>query len=327
MAKMIERLHRRAAIGICLALALCVPSYGQRSAGKLPDANRIVFLGDSITHAGGYIVSLEAAALVQHPERHIQFLNVGLPSETVSGLSEPGHAGGNFPRPNLHERLTRVLDQTKPELVVACYGMNCGMYYPLSPERAAKFESGMQQLHDAVVSRGARIIHLTPAYFDSLPNKDKLLPAGLDEYRTPYVGYDEVLTAYSTWLMDKKKTGWEVYDVHSAMKKAVMDRRSSQPDFTFAKDGVHPNAAGQAIIALPLASAWGLELDDQGMPKHPKAAEIVKLVAEKQKILKHAWLSQTKHVRPGIAPGLPVAEAESKAVDLDKQIRELVASK
>jgi len=33
-----------------------------------------------------------------------EILNLGLPSETVSGLSEPNHAGGAFPRPDLHER-------------------------------------------------------------------------------------------------------------------------------------------------------------------------------------------------------------------------------
>ncbi len=79
--------------------------------------------------------SLEAAIVVQHPDRHMQLINVGLPSETVSGLSEPGHAGGQFPRPDLHERLQRVLEQTKPELVVACYGMNDGIYYPLGDDR------------------------------------------------------------------------------------------------------------------------------------------------------------------------------------------------
>ncbi len=135
---------------------------------QLPDVKRIVFVGDSITHAGGYVSSLEAAIITQHPERRMELINVGLPSETVSGLSEPGHAGGQFPRPDLHERLGRVLEQTKPDLVVACYGMNDGIYYPLGDDRFAKFKSGIERLHKAVVDRGAKIIHLTPAFFDSL---------------------------------------------------------------------------------------------------------------------------------------------------------------
>jgi hypothetical protein len=54
-----------------------------------------------------------------HADRHGRaaqtptVIDAGPPSETVSGLSEEGHAGGQFPRPDLVERLTRVLAVTK----------------------------------------------------------------------------------------------------------------------------------------------------------------------------------------------------------------------
>ena len=309
---------------ICFASLFCAPLGRQTvGQGQLPEAKRIVFLGDSITHAGGYIASLEAAMIASHPERHIEILNLGLPSETVSGLSEPGHASGKFPRPDLHERLERVLEKTKPDLVVACYGMNDGIYYPFGEDRFAKFKSGIERLHQAVVARGARIVHLTPAYFDALPIQARVLPAGLDEYRQPYEGYDEVLSAYAKWLMGKRDDGWQVFDVHSAMKEAVERQRKSDPTFSFARDGVHPNAAGQAIIAGPLATAWGLKLDERGLPEHPRAEELFKLVSEKQQVLKLSWLSATGHLRPGIAAGLPLAEAKTKAAQLDQQARKL----
>src|ERR1041385_874446 len=98
---------------------------------------RVVFLGDSITYSGTYVAMVEAYFLTRRPDRVIEFINLGLPSETVSGLSEDGHAGGQFPRPDLHERLARVLKQTKPDLIFACYGMNDGIYLPLNEERFA----------------------------------------------------------------------------------------------------------------------------------------------------------------------------------------------
>ncbi len=295
--------------------------------GTPPDVNRIVFLGDSITHAGAFIESLEAAMLVQHPERHSEFLNLGLPSETTSGLSEPGHAGGQFPRPDLHERLGRVLDQTKPALVVACYGMNCGMYYPLSDERFAKFKAGIERLHVEVEKRGAKIIHMTPALFDAVPIRQRLLPAGLESYPQPYAGYDDVLAAYSAWLLSKRQVGWQVLDVHGAMQRALDKKRELAPVFTFAADGVHPNAEGQAVIAQPLAAAWGLQLDERGLPAHPQAEAILKLVREKQKVLKLAWLSATGHLRPGIAAGVSLEAAQAAATELDDQARKLAAAR
>jgi hypothetical protein len=74
----------------------------------LAGVRRVVFLGDSITYAGQYIEFLEAYLRVKDPTLRCEFLDLGLPSETVSGLTEPGHAGGQFPRPDLHERLDRV---------------------------------------------------------------------------------------------------------------------------------------------------------------------------------------------------------------------------
>src|SRR6476646_10487936 len=107
-------------------LVMLSPRKTTRSAADqiLPAAKRVVFLGDSITYSGEYVEFIEAYFTTHFPQRQIEFLNLGLPSETVSGLSEDGHAGGSFPRPDLHERLARVLEKTRPDTVIACYGMN-----------------------------------------------------------------------------------------------------------------------------------------------------------------------------------------------------------
>src|SRR5205085_2661267 len=80
---------------------------------SLENVHRILFLGDSITYAGQYVEDIEAYYVTRFPGRHFEFINVGLSSETVSGLSEEGHAGGKYPRPDLHERLGRILAKTK----------------------------------------------------------------------------------------------------------------------------------------------------------------------------------------------------------------------
>ena len=72
----------------------------------LAEADRIVVLGDSITYGGRWVALLdcwkETAGLTG------MVIDMGLSSETVSGLSEDGHAGGTFPRPDLHEQLHHV---------------------------------------------------------------------------------------------------------------------------------------------------------------------------------------------------------------------------
>lgn len=299
----------------------------QSEAARLPEAKRVVFLGDSITQAGGYVDLLETAIRVQHPDRSMEILNLSLASETTSGLSEPGHAGGAFPRPDLHERLERVLEQTKPDLVVACYGMNDGIYHPLDDQRFAKFKAGIERLHEAVESRGAKIIHLTPALFDAKPLQGRLLPIGLASYPKPYEGYDDVLEAYSAWLLNRRADGWEVIDVHGAMKSALAARREQKADFTFASDGVHPNDEGHAVLARAIGAAWGLSLGDDGLPAHSRAKEILPLIRKKQQALKLAWLTSTGHKRPGVPTGLPIEEANKLAAELDAQVQQIVYEK
>src|SRR5437764_10450633 len=120
---------------------------------------RVVFLGDSITQAGGYIGFTTYYLEKLYPKKDFDLLGLGLASETLSGLSEAGHAGGKFPRPCLFERLGRVLEKARPEVVVACYGMNDGIYQPLDNDRFAAFRKGVTKLAGQCRAAGVKQIY------------------------------------------------------------------------------------------------------------------------------------------------------------------------
>jgi lysophospholipase L1-like esterase len=281
---------------------------------------RILFLGNSITYAGQYITDIEAYFITHYPGQHYEFINVGLPSETVSGLSEPGHAGGKFPRPDLHERLGRVLAQVKPDVVFACYGMNDGIYLPLDPGRFQAFRAGIKWLHAELEKSGAkRIIHLTPPVHD-----DKELGTK---------GYNLVLDQYSQWLLSQKDSlQWEVADIHTPMTQFVITKRQTQPDFKLAQDGVHPGELGHWLMAQSVLLYLGEKVGEapdvrSTLRVHPQGEEIFNLVSQRQAIMKDAWLQATGFKLPGMAPGLPLAEAKLKYNQLEKDIRALVKEK
>ncbi|KAF0175409.1 MAG: lysophospholipase L1-like esterase [Limisphaerales bacterium] len=303
---------------------------------NLDGVRRIVFLGDSITYGGAYVDILEAAFRVEHPDRAVEFINIGLPSETVSGLSEPGHAGGAFPRPTVHERLDRVLAKAKPDLIVACYGMNCGMYYPFSEERFAKYREGMELLRKKAAAIGAKVVHITPPVFDPMPIKARLLPAGLPEYKQPFEGYNTVLDRYSEWLVSQRAQGWLVFDAHFPMAKFIAAERERDPAFKLAGDGVHINATGHWLIAREVLRAFKAPEDKLAEAKdgagflasvHPRGAELLKLIAQRQGIVKDAWLNECGHLRPGMKKGVPVAEAKEKWTELEAKIAEVAKAK
>lgn len=278
----------------------------------------MVFLGDSITYSGQCIEFIEAWWLTRFPERRMEFLNLGLPSETVSGLSEDGHAGGQFPRPDLHERLARVLAKTKPDLVIACYGMNDGIYLPFSEERFQKCKDGMQWMRECVTATGAKIMHVTPPTFD--------------EVKGGHPGYSNTLDRYSEWLLSQRVAGWDAVDLHEPMNRYLAEHRQRDPGFFLAADGVHCGETGHWIMAKQILLRLGAPdvgnlADPQALlASHPKGKDILKLVQAKQRLLKDAWLTDTGHKRPGMKQGLPLAEAQTKAAELDKQIHKLVAT-
>lgn len=259
---------------------------------------RVAFLGDSICY-GAHWPSLIEGGLSQSKEfKNADIVNFGLPSESAAGLSEPGHAGGRFPRPSIHERLGRVLSQYKPDLVLACYGMNDGLMMPLSPERFAAYKEGMTRLKSSVEKSGARIIFITPSPY--LPNNE-----GWDNE------YNKTLDAYSKWLVEKKKAGWAVVDMRPVLKKAIEKEKKKNPQFNYAGDGVHPGPEGHRMIAESIWPALAKTLKiSPDIRLLEGASHEVKLKIHREKM--NQWLEKTKHIRPEIPGYDPALAAEAQ---------------
>lgn len=319
---MLQRFFRAHWISIVLVLGLTACQNIITSRTDSSDVNqiqRVVFLGNSITYSGQYVADIEAYYRLVHPTLQIEWINVGLPSETVSGLSEDGHAEGAFPRPDLHERLERVLKQTQPDLVFANYGMNDGIYLPFDTARFEKFQSGMTKLHEAVVKHGAKIVHLTPPVYD--------------EANGGKTGYDDVLDRYSLWLLEQEQAKrWIIVDIHGPMKTYLKEKRVQDASFHLAADGVHPGDEGHWLIAREILMFLGENHADDVESIHailqdyPNAEAVIHTVREKQQLMRDAWLTAIGHGRPGIKEGLSLEAAYAKAATLEAELDRLVSN-
>jgi lysophospholipase L1-like esterase len=300
-------------------------SVPRKGKSLLRGVHRIVFLGDSITQAGDYVVDCECWMLAHGIQAEV--LNLGLASETASDLTPEQNAGHlksfGFPRPALSDRLDRALAATKPDLVFACYGMNDAGSLPPDASGTQTFADSIIKLRDAAKKAGVkRIVICTPPVFD-----DK----GDTKQRT----HDENLQRYTAWLLSKKADGWNVVDIHTPMRRALDKRRAKDPKFQFAGDGVHPGREGHWLMAREILSqTFGAKLNNVRSAEDLFAvngAEIRKLVQQRSVVLFDAWMTQIGHKRPGVPggpgakPGSPVAEAQRQASELGIQIdRELI---
>ncbi len=263
---------------------------------------RLVFLGDSITQGGGYISFATYYLEKQYPEKVFDIYGLGLASETLSGLSENNHAGGAFPRPCLFERLGRLLERAKPDVVIACYGINDGIYLPLSPERLAAFQKGVLRLVDQCKNAGVKEMFLvTPPIYDFSPKPGDF-------------NYDSVMAEYARWETSLKIDGVHVIDLHSAMRTARDTR--TEP---LSGDHVHPGDDGHLLMARTILNAFGVTTPNEPVST-VKNDPLFKLVDQKRQTRWAQWMNHIGYTREKTVEPCPLGNAEVEAAGIQRKI-------
>ncbi len=271
----------------------------ERSHAKaaLQGVGKVVFLGDSITQAGDFIVDVQCWLFSHGIGNHI--INLGLGSETVTDLTPDENAGHvqayQFARPAIKERLGRALDLTKPDLLFVCYGMNDAGALPADDTGFKRFNEAITRLRNEALKSGVRrVVVCTPPVHDDKGDSTKAF-------------HDANLTKYTAWLLSKRAEGWEVVDFHTSMRKALDDGRAANPLFSLADDGTHPGREGHWIMAKQLLqdifrveklTAKGAE---ELLPSH--GAEMRSAVRHLTDIRFSYWMAIIRHQRPGVIGG------------------------
>lgn len=263
---------------------------------------RVVFLGDSITQSGGYVALVTYYLEKLYPKKDFDVLGLGLSSETLSGLSEVGHAGGKFPRPCLFERLGRLLEKAKPDVVFACYGINDGILQPLDADRFAAFKKGVTKLIEQCKQAGVKQVYLiTPPIYDFTPKSGEF-------------NYDTVMAEYANWETDLKIPGVRVLDLHTAMRKA-RDARTEP----FSRDRVHPGDDGHLLMARTVLAGLGVKVPDETV-KDIQTDPLHKLVTEKRAMRSAQWMKHIGYTREKTVQPEPLGTVEADAAKIQEKI-------
>jgi hypothetical protein len=217
------------------------------------------------------------------------------------------------------------MEKVKPALVVACYGMNDGIYHPQSPERMKAYQDGIQKLIDTVKSNGAQVVLLTPPPFDPGPDPSRFPKEDAADfsYKRPYFKYDTVLQDYSRWIMALNQPGVFCVDLNTPMTDYVKQRRQQAPTFCFSGDGIHPSKAGHLMMARTFLKAMGISLPDAELEPELKSimGDPLFLLVEKHRQTRSAgWLAFIGYTRGGTVKKDSVEMAEKEAAALQEQI-------
>lgn len=289
---------------------------------------RVLVMGDSISDDGRYIAMINAYLKFCGLERRVRLMNAGVSSETLSGLSEPGHP---FPRPCGLDRLDRAIALTQPDWVLLFYGMNDGIYYPLEERRFAAFRGGVEEAVRRVHRAGCKAAVATPIPFDRTSYRGALYPLGETDYGydRAYEGYDEVLAAYSEWILAAMPGKAElVVDLRKPMEEDRRTLRAADPA-AVTGDGIHPDDHGHWVMARSLMKAmFNRNLTDFGdRLTETEAGLSYWRKVMRLEMMEHRQLKETiGHGLPQKAQPLPPVRLEEKRMQLRARIDNVLAA-
>jgi len=202
---------------------------------------RMLVLGDSIAQAGDWVSDVRYYLAKKYPGKDIDFTNIGLASEGLSGISPYARHEKlyGFANPWIVTRLGSALKKLKPEVVVMMYGMNDSYPEVYAQGEFPMFKNGFERVLMACRDCGVKkFIVLTPTPFGDFSSEK-----------------EKCLSEMSAWLRGYKAADVEVVDMHGRFKALVETRREP-----FSGDNVHPNAKYHFEMAKIVLAAGGIDV-------------------------------------------------------------------
>ena len=225
------------------ALAFGLSLAAQQAPAPLAKGERVMFLGDSITHGGHYVSFLQLFQALRHPDRPVEIINAG-----ISGQSAPGGI----------RRLDHDVFPQNPDRVFIMFGMNdVGRhnYASNTPdektlknrERAlAAYRKNMTELVDKLLAAGKQVVLILPSPYDQYGGSKTRNLAACNE---PGLA---TCAAIAKKLAAEKKLA--VVDFHTPMTALL--KKFPEKNLC-GGDRVHPGQPGHFIMAALVLKALG----------------------------------------------------------------------
>ncbi len=222
---------------------------------NLKDGDRVIFIGDSITHQCLYTQYVEDFFYTRYPNLHLHFRNAGV--------------GGDRAIDAL-DRFDDDIASFKPTVATILLGMNDGSYKDFDPAVFATYAKDMGTLLDKLDALKVRVFLASPTMFDH--HAAELRKATNPNQRNPE-NYNAVLAYYGKWAQETaRKRGYGFVDMYGPLNALTTAQRETNKDFTFIPDAIHPAADGQFIMAYSIIDAFGEPNAVWGITASPNAA-------------------------------------------------------
>jgi len=250
---MFKRLAVVTAATMLLSINTIVSAADEPKAPALKKADRIVFLGDSITAGAtkpqGFITLIKHSIETAHKDLGIETIGAGVSGNKV---------------PNLQARLQKDVLDKKPTIVFIYIGINDVWHWKKNKDGVMgggttkeNFESGLKDIIGKINAAGARVILCTATVIgeknDGSNERDKMLDEYCDISR-------KVAAETKSHMVDLRKAFIDYLKANN---------KENKPKGVLTGDSVHLNAQGNKLVAEEMLKA----LDVKFVEPPPPAAK------------------------------------------------------
>lgn len=242
-----ELLRRWTAVLAGLLLATLSAAGTDTAPEPFKDGDRVCFVGDSITHGGGYHAFVFLFYTTRFPDRHIAVFNCGISGDSAGGAVR---------------RFEWDIAAHEPTVSTIMLGMNDvgrGMYGNQTPDaalqqrRQAAIDShvaNLRQLAEALRRQGSRLVFITPSIYDQTSTMATENLFGVNDALGLCAVQARALAA---------ELGGSVVDFHGEMTRLNAELQKTDPAATLVgRDRVHPGALGHLLMAYVFLKAQGV---------------------------------------------------------------------
>ena len=208
--------------------------------------DRLAIIGDSITEQKMYSRMIETYLTVCYPQLEITARQYGWSGEKAEGFLR---------------RMDQDCLRFDPTVATLCYGMNDSRYRPYDITNGQWYRENYTAIVQKLKASGSRVVVGSPGCAGKIASWVKSKSGTLDEHNLHLCALRDIgIRIAEQEQVRFADVFWPMYQAQvNAPKRYAADR--DEPYFVAGVDGVHPQWAGQTIMAYAFLRAMGIDGD------------------------------------------------------------------
>jgi lysophospholipase L1-like esterase len=206
----------------------------------LREGDRLAICGDSITEQKMYSRIIETYLTVCVPDLRVSVRQFGWSGERAPGFLS---------------RMTNDVLRFRPTIATTCYGMNDHRYQPFTAEIGEVYSQSSRAILQAFKSHGVRVVQGSAGTVGKMPSWVKSAEGNVQDLN---LGLLE-LRNIDVQLAREEKVYFADVFLPMLIQGHLAQQKYGSGYMITGKDGVHPDWAGQLVMAYSFLKAFGLD--------------------------------------------------------------------